>query len=66
MIRWVEWGRNYLPTKGQSLAPTRLRGVDVVFAGTPQRPDFLIRRLAIDGEGTIDRQPFQFPAPPRD
>jgi len=60
VIGWIEWGRKHLPTKGQSLAPVRSRGVDVVFGETPKRPDFLIRKLAIDGEGTMSRQPFQF------
>ena len=60
VVRWIEWGRKHLPAKGQSLAPVRSRGVNVVFRETPKQPDFLIRRLAIDGEGTISRQPFQF------
>lgn len=59
-MRWIEWGRKHLPTKGKSLAPVRSRGVDVVFREIPNRPDFLIRHLAIDGEGTMSRQPFQF------
>jgi uncharacterized protein (TIGR03545 family) len=59
-VRWIEWGRKHLPSTGKSLAPVRSRGVDVVFRETPKQPDFLIRHLAIDGEGTVNRQPFQF------
>jgi uncharacterized protein (TIGR03545 family) len=34
--------------------------VDVLFAGLRPRPDFLIRKLTLEGEGQLHHQPFQF------
>ncbi len=34
--------------------------MDVLFAGTRPRPDFLVRRLLLEGEGQSGGRPFQF------
>jgi len=60
LAEWVDWGRQYLPTKVDRLGPVRGRGVDVLFPGVRQRPDFVIQSLVLDGEGRLGRRRFQF------
>jgi len=60
LAKWVEWGRRYLPAKADAAQPVRGRGVDVLFPGIQQRPDFLIQSLVLDGQAQLGRHRFQF------
>ena len=57
---WIGWVRRNLTATDDSIEPARDRGLNVVFAGARRYPDFLVRRLAVDGEAEIGRQNFQF------
>ncbi len=57
---WIGWARRNLAEGNDSLEPERERGLDMVFAGGRRYPDFLVRRLVIDGEAEIGRQDFRF------
>jgi len=60
LVGWVRWGREHLPQRIEPPEAVRARGVDVTFPGTLQRPDFLIRRLVLDGEVRVGGQPLSF------
>jgi len=60
VVAWVYWARNHLPKRNNHREPARAGGVDVVFAGQSPKPDFLIRTLALEGEGSVCGQRFQF------
>ena len=57
---WIGWARRNLAATDDSIEPARGRGLDVVFDGARRYPDFLVRRLAVDGEAEIGRKNFQF------
>lgn len=57
---WIGWARRNLSAGDDPIEPARSRGLDVVFDGARRYPDFLIRRLAVDGEARIGPQNFQF------
>jgi uncharacterized protein (TIGR03545 family) len=59
VARWIQWGRQCLPVQTAGPAPVRGRGIDIPFP-RPQQPDFLIRALALDGEGQLAGQHVQF------
>lgn len=54
--------RGLLPRDAEDQVPNpiRARGIDVVFAGLAPQPDFLIRTLAIEGEGSARGRKLQF------
>jgi len=56
----VRWARRHWPQKPDDASPTRARGLDVPFAGPKPTPSFLIRQVAIDGEGQLHGNPFRF------
>jgi uncharacterized protein (TIGR03545 family) len=60
VVAWICWVRNHLPRKHQEHDPIRARGVDVTFAGLAPRPDFLIRTLTLEGEGSVCGERLQF------
>jgi len=60
VAEWVRWARRYWPERAEPPEPLRARGVDVLFAGLPPGPDFLIRKLTLEGQGQLHHQPFQF------
>ena len=60
VAKWVSWGRQHLPAKVDQPETNRSRGVDVLFPEIQQRPDLLIRRLAIDGEAALGKEKFRF------
>ena len=60
VVAWIHWARNHLPRRSQERGPVRARGVDVIFAGLSPQPDFLIRTLTLEGEGSVCGQKFQF------
>ncbi|MFH1920955.1 MAG: TIGR03545 family protein [Planctomycetota bacterium] len=62
VAKWVQWGRQYFPAEADSPEPVRSRGVDVVFPSVRPEPDFLIRSLALDGQGQLGHHQFQFSA----
>jgi uncharacterized protein (TIGR03545 family) len=57
---WIGWARQNLAESDDSIEPARGRGLDVVFDGARSYPDFLVRRLAVDGEAAIGPQSFRF------
>ena len=57
---WVRWGRKYLPTDVEQPEPVRGRGVDVLFRGVRERPDFLIQSLVLDGEARLGGRRVEF------
>jgi len=58
---WVRWVRAHLPGEEDDFE-NRLLGVDVLFAGKHESPDFLIESLLIDGETEIAGRPYSFVA----
>jgi uncharacterized protein (TIGR03545 family) len=60
LARWIHWTRQHGPEKIEDPKPVRGRGVDVVFVGIRQRPDFVLKQLAIDGQAEVDDEPFGF------
>ena len=60
LANWIGWARRNLAATDDSIEPARGRGLDVVFAGARRYPDFLVCRLAIDGEAEIGRENFHF------
>jgi len=56
--RWVCWARQHWPSESSEPAPTRARGVDVVFAGLAPQPDFLIRHATVEAEGRFRGEPL--------
>jgi len=59
-IAWLDWGRNYLPSKRKGLKAKRMRGDNIIFPSARQFPDLLIEALAIDGSTELDGQTIQF------
>lgn len=59
-IAWIKWMRKTFPHPKKSLYATRQRGVTIDFPGIKQEPDFLVRSLKLNGEGTVEGRPFQF------
>ncbi len=61
-IQWLQWGRQYLPAKKdkRSSQDPAGRGWDVILPGMRRSPDFLVRRLALEGTGTSGQEPFDF------
>ena len=60
LANWIGWARRNLVATDDSTESSRGRGLDVVFDGARRYPDFLVRRLTVDGEAEIGRQNFQF------
>jgi len=60
VAHWVRWARRHWPERAEPPEPVRARGLDVLFAGFPPGPDFLIRKLTLDGQGQLDHRPFRF------
>lgn len=60
VLRWVQWARQHWPHFEESAPPDRHRGVDVVFAGTRKRPDWLFQQLAIEGQARVEEEVIRF------
>ncbi|MDA0659656.1 MAG: TIGR03545 family protein [Planctomycetota bacterium] len=56
---WVQWFRHQFPAK-EAPAAAPVRGEDIVFRGMPNLPKFLIRHLAVEGEGILGNEPVKF------
>ncbi len=60
VVSWVHWTRQVIPTtKARPVVTPRQRGFDVNFAGVRQRPDLLIRELAISGSARLAGRPVE-------
>ncbi len=60
LVGWVRWTRQMVPsTKVRPVVTPRPRGVDVNFAGVRQRPDLLIRELAVSGSARMAGRPLE-------
>lgn len=55
---WVQWFRHQFPAK-ESAPTAPIRGEDIVFRGLPTLPAFLIRHLAVEGEGNLGDEPVK-------
>ncbi len=66
VIAWIEWGRQYIPSQREPVKAHRSGGSFVDFPGTRQRPNFLIERLALDGEAIVGDRLFHFGGTARD
>ncbi len=60
LATWVHWGRQHLPSEAGQTQPARRPGTDILFSGIRPRPDLLIHRLVLDGEGRSGGKRFQF------
>ena len=60
LLQWIEWARQYLPSGHEKPNQMLGRGWDVIFPGMRQAPNFLVRKLALDGQGQAGGNPFQF------
>ncbi|MHC4403027.1 MAG: TIGR03545 family protein, partial [Planctomycetota bacterium] len=58
VARWIRWAREHLPSDDHDREPARRRGVDVLFPGVAHRPDFLIRKLTLEGAGQLGAEQF--------
>ena len=60
LVDWVRWTRQVVPSsKVRPVVTQRSRGVDVNFAGVRQRPDLLIRELAVTGSAQMGGRPLE-------
>jgi uncharacterized protein (TIGR03545 family) len=60
LVGWVRWTRQMVPSsKVRPVVTQRTRGVDVNFAGVRQRPDLLIRELAVSGSARMGGRPME-------
>lgn len=66
VLQWVQWARQHWPRFQQGDSRQRHRGLDVVFAGTRKRPDWLLEQLAIDGQARVDGELWHFRGTARD
>jgi uncharacterized protein (TIGR03545 family) len=60
VINWVRWFRNSIPNPATDFRPTTNRGSDIVFQGQKRNPQFLIKTLELEGQGTVADQHFDF------
>ncbi len=55
-LGWISWAREQMPA-GAPEPETRGRGTTVLF--TPPRPDYLVKRLQLEGSAQMGGQPLQ-------
>lgn len=60
VINWVRWFRNAIPDPEKDFYPSRHRGTDIVFQGKQAEPQFLIKTLELEGQGTVSDRHFDF------
>lgn len=66
-IAWVRWARSIVPSR----RPTRVvapagRGQDILFAGSRQLPDMLVKAVRLDGSVQLGGQPVELVGVVRD
>lgn len=59
-INWVRWFRNSIPDPEKDFYPKRHRGTDIAFQGEKEHPEFLIKTLELEGQGTLSDKHFNF------
>ncbi len=65
LVTWFEWFRKTVPDPDE-FQPVSGRGINIEFDGVRRRPEFLIRQLALDGEGNFAGRHFSFVGIARD
>ncbi len=53
---WISWAREQLPTSGPKTKELRGRGTTVLF--TPPQPDYLVKRLQLEGLAQLSGEPL--------
>lgn len=60
-LGWVQWSRQMMsPSDPAEATNAEDRGRDVIFPCMVNAPDLLIRKLIVDGRGTVDGKAFRF------
>lgn len=63
-VSWIQWGRGMLgngdEAQEQPVDEPTHTGISVIFPHMRMSPDFLIRKLHLDGDGQVDGKPYQF------
>ena len=69
-VSWIEWGRTFFGTEDKEpkaeVAERKETGISVIFPHMRMSPDFLVEKLHLDGDGTVDGKPYQFAGMIRD
>jgi len=60
LVDWTKWAKTHYTKATHDPAPVRMRGEDILFSQKPEFPRFLIKLLAISGEGELHDQPLKF------
>lgn len=60
ILGWIQWARQHIPASLEDIGPERMRGFNIAFGDEQPTPNFLIRTLAIDGEGKIGGDTLRF------
>lgn len=60
VINWVRWFQNSIPDPENDFYPARHRGTDIAFQGQKEVPQFLIKTLELEGQGTLSDKHFNF------
>ncbi|NOZ38897.1 MAG: TIGR03545 family protein [Planctomycetes bacterium] len=55
-LGWIRWAREQLPSSGVKPKKLRGRGTTVLF--TPPRPDYLVKRLQLEGLAQLSGEPL--------
>jgi uncharacterized protein (TIGR03545 family) len=50
IVGWIQWGRQWLPSRIEPPEPTRRPGTTFDFSRGKREPGFLVRQLSIDGQ----------------
>ncbi len=56
-VSWIRWMREIAPAETKTVGATR--GENILFAGCPQKPGWLIRSLELDGSIRLVGQPIE-------
>lgn len=59
-LAWIEYSRQITSSSSSEEIPVDERGINVIFPGHHASPDFLIRRLLLEGGGTANGNQFAF------
>ena len=59
-LGWIQWSRSMVGSDKSANIETAGRGRNVVFPCMVRSPDMLIRKLVVDGGGTVDGKAFRF------
>ena len=59
-LAWIEYSRQITSPSSADELHVEQRGISLIFPGHHASPDFLIRRLLLEGGGTANGNPFAF------